>query len=153
MEFYLVFLGSHVQSILFTRHPPFSSQKTLQAKIRSLERQKKTFLEKLEQNPIEQQHKLEKELNDTSRQLRETTQKLVVSDSSFWNTSAGQSKEKSILDASDVFVGKIRWLGFMCRLLTTVRCNTPSHVCSGANHFDKLQIRWHLLSTILENQS
>ncbi|XP_068734618.1 glutamic acid-rich protein-like [Montipora capricornis] len=51
--------------------------KTLQAKVKSLERQKKTYLEKLEQNPIEQQGKLEKELNETSKQLRETTQKLA----------------------------------------------------------------------------
>ena len=59
-------------------------QQTLQAKVKNLERQKKTLLEKLEQNPIEQQNKLEKELNDISRQLRETTQKLVVSDSICW---------------------------------------------------------------------
>ena len=54
-------------------------QQTLQAKVKNLERQRKAFLEKLEQNPIEQQNKLEKELNDTSRQLRGATQKLVVS--------------------------------------------------------------------------
>ena len=54
-------------------------KQTLQAKVKSLERQKKTYLEKLEQNPIEQQGKLEKELNETSKQLRETTQKLAVS--------------------------------------------------------------------------
>ncbi|KAM7451079.1 hypothetical protein ABFA07_001447 [Porites harrisoni] len=53
--------------------------KTLQAKVKNLEKQRKIFLEKLEQNPIEQQNKLEKELNDTSRQLREITQKLVSS--------------------------------------------------------------------------
>ena len=52
---------------------------TLQARIKSLERQRKTLLEKLEQNPIEQQTKLEKELNEISRQLRETAQKLAVS--------------------------------------------------------------------------
>ena len=58
--------------------PALFSPQTLQAKVRSLEKQKKIFLEKLEQNPIEQQNKMEKELNDTSRQLRETTQRLVV---------------------------------------------------------------------------
>lgn len=52
--------------------------KTVQARIKSLERQRKTLLEKLEQNPIEQQTKLEKELNEISRQLRETAQKLAA---------------------------------------------------------------------------
>lgn len=54
-------------------------QQTLNGKVKNLERQKKVLLQKLEQNPIDQQQEMQSELNDTNNKLKEVNQKLAVS--------------------------------------------------------------------------
>ncbi|KAJ7351845.1 hypothetical protein OS493_035328 [Desmophyllum pertusum] len=53
--------------------------KTLNGKVKNLERQKKVLLQKLEQNPSDQQQDMQSELNDTNNKLKEVNQKLAVS--------------------------------------------------------------------------
>ena len=57
---------------------PFTSQ-ILNGKVKNLERQKKALMVKLEQNPIEQLNKLQRELSDTKKKLEEANHKLAVS--------------------------------------------------------------------------
>ncbi|XP_078380489.1 uncharacterized protein LOC144663419 isoform X2 [Oculina patagonica] len=52
--------------------------KTLHGKVKSLERQKRSLLEKLEQNPYDQQTKMQSELNHTNSKLNEANQQLVT---------------------------------------------------------------------------